>query len=48
VAALAVEDVITKVGGRRVSTAEEAVAATETVSGDVWDALEIVRPGSVR
>jgi hypothetical protein len=42
------EDVLVKVGGRRVSSAEDAAAALEALPPDRWDSLEVIRPGIVR
>jgi WD40 repeat protein/predicted Ser/Thr protein kinase len=42
------DDVLVKIGGRPIATAEEAAAALAALPPDRWDALEAVRPGSVR
>jgi S1-C subfamily serine protease len=45
---IAVDDVVIRVDGRPVASAEQTVAALEALSPDRWDAVEVIRPGHVR
>jgi WD40 repeat protein len=42
------DDVLIKVGGHPVTTAEDAAEALAALPPDRWDALEVIHPGSVR
>jgi WD40 repeat protein/predicted Ser/Thr protein kinase len=45
---LTLEDVIAKVDGRPIATAEQAVAALGELPVEKWNKVEVIRPGTVR
>jgi serine protease Do len=42
------EDIIAKVDGRPIATADQAVAALTRLPLDRWNRVEVIRPGTVR